>query len=607
MGIAIATFIMKEYEKAIPLFEDVKSKLEPPQKTSALYYLAMCYHEKGDLNKAIDLLYEGLSILPPNLMSRNMVIEKLYESKRYQLLSKLMDLLYQQKEFGEAFLLSEKYRALNLISILKLDTNPMLGVGPFSKLVNFLALSGLSCVEYFISVEYIEKKNVTSQPENTSTEELGKEEDLGKEDLPEEEEGKEKPSEEENVFQNSQPDFERKEFLYVFIVNASSSIHCERLDLSEALKESGIEEKKIGESVYKLRELLGIKDDPSETHFLDTQLSSQFEEVGKESLENAKRYLQFFHKVLFGCVLDRLESEDVVIVPNKELFLLPFCVLEDSQGEPLLEKLNISLSPSLYALLSIRQCNYTPTRDPEDKALIVGDPSPSSLLTNTITDKKPNLPTISSIPHWQDEISTISDTWKKLNVSEVISGSKEECNNEFFYKSYPKSKYIHFATHFCAEEISPSVPHYGKISLASSGETPHAGWISAHLSNYRLPFSSQIVSLSSVITLSGKIKGENFSDSLQSFFRSGSHSVLSPICSFPSHSFSQFFQSFYQMLSKFPQNSAKALRHAQIQLRKNSPLDCNPLLWGSFILFGSTDPFLEDLSMPTGVSQYTIF
>jgi hypothetical protein len=31
------------------------------------------------------------------------------------------------------------------------------------------------------------------------------------------------------------------------------------------------------------------------------------------------------------------------------------------------------------------------------------------------------------------------------------------------------------------------------------------------------------------------------------------------------------------------------------------------MLWGSFILFGSTNPFLEDFAMPTGVSQYTIF
>eukprot|EP01091_Cochliopodium_minus_P014897 TRINITY_DN5161_c0_g1_i1.p1 TRINITY_DN5161_c0_g1~~TRINITY_DN5161_c0_g1_i1.p1 ORF type:complete len:1011 (-),score=347.03 TRINITY_DN5161_c0_g1_i1:90-3122(-) len=588
LGVAIATYMMKNYEDSIKLFEDTIPKLEPQQKASSNYYLSMMYHERGNMDQAIECVLKGLTDLAPNLYSKSVVLERLYEGKRHQLLSKLLQLYYEKKDFTSALVAVEKYRALNLISILKLDGSPMSSIGPYPKLANFLALTGLNFIEYFVSLEFIkvDKANVVQEEVND------------KEDIDEKEE----------KVETFETEFEKREFLYVFVVSTSGNIKCLRFDVEKELKEQGFEEKKVGDAVFSLRKNLGIVDDEKESHLLESKISSVAElKVDKENLEKANKYLKFFYNVLIGPVLPFIESEDLVIAPTKDLFLIPFSCLEDKNGEAFVSQpYNISITPSLSALIAIRECNLSPTREPENKAFILSSPSPMASLTNSITDGTlglTSLPTYTE--HWKEEQSKILESWNNSQVATIISSTEKESSTEFFYKNYTKCKYVHLSTHVGTEEVSPSVAHYGKIALATNEESSVNGWISAHLTNYRLPFCSEVVSLSSVVTLAGKIRGENFSESLQSFIRSGSQSVLSPQCSFPNHSISSLFSHFYKFLSKFSDNKAKALRLATLEFKKELGDSCpSPALWGSFLLFGSTDPFIENLGMLPGVSQY---
>ena len=83
--------------------------------------------------------------------------------------------------------------------------------------------------------------------------------------------------------------------------------------------------------------------------------------------------LHLLYNRLFGPVADLVQREDIIIVPDGVLFMVPFSALQDANAKFLSETFRIRLVPSLTTLKLIQTspAEYHSTSG----ALIVGDPS----------------------------------------------------------------------------------------------------------------------------------------------------------------------------------------------------------------------------------------
>ena len=177
-----------------------------------------------------------------------------------------------------------------------------------------------------------------------------------------------------------------------------------------------------------------------------------------------------------------------------------------------------------------------------------------------------------------------------------------EASVAFIAENAVRAKFVHFATHFSVNAFPCGSHQYGRLAL-TAGKT--SGWVSVGMLR-RLGFSlfSEIVSISSVVTLSGRMKGNEWHEAIQSLAKSAVQAVLAPVCSLPEESHSwELLKDFYGNLSKYPENRSEALRRAMMEKREKN-LNKSPLNWGAFLYYGSTNPFIESLNMAKGSNYY---
>ena len=104
--------------------------------------------------------------------------------------------------------------------------------------------------------------------------------------------------------------------------------------------------------------------------------------LDEDSLEREQRsetedsVLRRCHHLLIEPIVDALGTEiSLIIVPDRDLYALPFAALRDANGKHLVEKYKLCISPSMGALIELER--RTASRQPftaTNRALVVGDP-----------------------------------------------------------------------------------------------------------------------------------------------------------------------------------------------------------------------------------------
>lgn len=90
---------------------------------------------------------------------------------------------------------------------------------------------------------------------------------------------------------------------------------------------------------------------------------------------NEKRMLRRCHKLLVDPLSSVLEKEEsLMIVPDRDLFALPFAALVDSEGRYIIERKRLRVAPSFGAVIeSERRTQHTASLSHEKRAFVVGD------------------------------------------------------------------------------------------------------------------------------------------------------------------------------------------------------------------------------------------
>ena len=283
------------------------------------------------------------------------------------------------------------------------------------------------------------------------------------------------------------------------------------------------------------------------------------EEEEEEEKEDTDLY-QWYNDI-FAPIADLVHRQDIIIIPEGEDFMVPFCALCDHNDKFLSETFRIRLIPSLTALRMIQD-------SPEDYhsvtgALIVGNPS---------VPPQTKLP---SLPGARREALEIAEL---LGVSPTVG---DEATKKHVLQRIREVSLIHIAAH--------GDPERGEIALASSfpsRRSPRKDDFMLTMEDVaKVGTRAKLVVLSCCHSGKGQImKSEGVVGISRAFLAAGARSVLVTLWAVDDRATKEFMIRFYGHLKRDKLSASEALHQTMKWMRDSKRYRVNE--WAPFVLFG---------------------
>ena len=347
----------------------------------------------------------------------------------------------------------------------------------------------------------------------------------------------------------------RESNLYIWVVNPQGKITLRELDLTaiEATYKTSLA------SISKnARQAASGGLDLRQPRLEDFVASFRGELVSPDPLLR-RRVFSFprdAYKLLIEPIADLLpenSEEKVIVIPQQELFLVPFAALQSPEGKFLIEQHTLQIAPSIQTL-ALQESS--PTLNTES-ALIVGNPSPMPELL---------LP----LPGAEAEAKNIAEI---LDTS-VLLGA--EATETAVIEQMTDAKLIHLATHGLFDEQQGL-----QSSLAFATTETETGLLTAE-EILGLELNADLVVLSACNTGRGSITGDGVVGLSRSFLLAGAANTLVSLWYIDDESTANLMTEFYRNLQDNP-DKAQSLRQAMITMMKENP---HPRHWAGFVLVG---------------------
>lgn len=287
--------------------------------------------------------------------------------------------------------------------------------------------------------------------------------------------------------------------------------------------------------------------------------------------------LRLLHEYLIAPIADLLPTDPaapVVLVPQDQLFLVPFAALQGPDGKFLIERHTLQVAPALQVLALTHNDRAVTPRVPRSKALIIGNPTMPSV-SPALGEPPHPLPTL---PGAEAEASAIAQV---LGTQPVLGSA---ATKERVRQDAVQAKLIHFATHglldYGTEDSSLSgLGMPGAIALTPT-KTDSGLLTSDEILDWSL--QADLVVLSACDTGRGRITGDGVIGLSRAFISAGVPSLVVSLWAVNDESTAELMQAFYRQWLKQP-NQAQALRQAILTTMQNYP---SPQDWAAFILIG---------------------
>lgn len=344
---------------------------------------------------------------------------------------------------------------------------------------------------------------------------------------------------------------------------------------------------------------------PSDNFTLDL-ISILLNEISQGQSDNLK-YINSLAKYISEIVCpDNMDYNwnNIIIIPDKELSMLPFEILFHSDmDKPLIEKFSISYMYSANLLLqNLKNQDINVLRKGDCNALIMAPVfsqaniknidnearrsfSAMNFLEMDATQKKDTVFYIQALPATRDEAIEIADKFKSRNIKPNVLLYRQA--NEDYIQSASMHKYdfVHIATH---GYVNISKPELSCLLLSPDSCVNHDGILySGEI--YNLQLNNDLTVLSACETGLGEIKtGEGLIGLTRAFLYAGSKNIVVSLWKVADNSTSLLMQDFYQRFLNTDTHTvsySQALRNAKLQLMKN-PKYQHPYYWCPFVLIG---------------------
>lgn len=306
---------------------------------------------------------------------------------------------------------------------------------------------------------------------------------------------------------------------------------------------------------------------------LDSQLASH--DPGYR--ESAGR----LYALLLSPAAKALKGKDtLIIVPDAELWNLPFQALLSPAGRYTTEDYAVSYEPSITALremIHLRQ-NKQPGVTPA--LLAFGNPTVLRQTESRMNEVYRNQK-MEPLPEAETEVHAIAELYGS-NHSEVLTRS--EAREDTFKSEAAGYDILHMATHAVLDDVNPM---YSKLVLSQkTSGTSEDGLLEAwEILNLNL--KADLVVLSACDTARGRVgAGEGIIGLSWAFFVAGSSTTMVSQWPVETNSTSRLMILFHRNLRSRHLSKADALRQAELQLMKSTKYK-HPFYWAGFVLVGA--------------------
>ncbi|CAH3015631.1 unnamed protein product [Porites evermanni] len=291
------------------------------------------------------------------------------------------------------------------------------------------------------------------------------------------------------------------------------------------------------------------------------------EKIVEDEDENQQPELTLadLYKMIIAPVTDSLNEPEIIIVPDRLFYKVPFAALEEESGKCLSESFRIRIVPSLTTLKLIQDC-------PEDYhsqtgVLIVGDPHVGEVSYNG------KLRQVSRLPFANREAEMIG----KLFGTQPLVG--KQATKQAVLQNIHSVSLIHFACHGNAER--------GEILLAPPPLTDRKPQEEDYLLTMqnisKVQLRAKLVVLSCCHSAKGQISGEGVVGIARAFLGSGARSVLAALWAIEDEPTEQFMSRFYESLVR-GKSASESLQQTMKWMRENGLSKVTQ--WAPFMLFG---------------------
>ena len=286
--------------------------------------------------------------------------------------------------------------------------------------------------------------------------------------------------------------------------------------------------------------------------------------------EDYQDFKPLFYKMLIAPVAELLVEPEIVIVPDRNYYQVPFASLQDENGTYLSETFRIRIVPSLTTVKLIQ--DIPADFHSETGALIVGDPVVGRVLyKGSLENKKP-------LPCARKEAEMIG---RLLGVAPLLG---EHATKQAVLHLIHSVSLIHFAAHGNAER--------GEIALSpvhSNNKIPEEEEYLLTMSDIsHVQLRAKLVVLSCCHSGSGQISAEGVIGIARAFLGSGARSVLVALWALEDSATEQLMRRFYEHLVR-GESASECLHEAMKWMRCNGYSDVRQ--WAPFMLIGDNVTF----------------
>ena len=271
------------------------------------------------------------------------------------------------------------------------------------------------------------------------------------------------------------------------------------------------------------------------------------------------------YQMIVSPVADLLHEPEIIIVPDRCLFNVPFAALKDENGGYLSETYRIRIAPSLTTLKLIQDSPVS--YHSRSGALIVGDPQVGDVFYQG------RIVSLTPLPSARREAERIG---RLLGVQPLLG---EHATKRAVLQRIHSVSLIHFAAHGDAER--------GEIALApvrsSNGIPQQQDYLLTMSDISKVRLQAKLVVLSCCHSARGDVRVEGVVGIARAFLASGARSVLVALWAIDDEATEQFMNRFYACLAR-GRSASEALHQTMKWMRVNGFPEVGQ--WAPFLLIG---------------------
>ena len=276
------------------------------------------------------------------------------------------------------------------------------------------------------------------------------------------------------------------------------------------------------------------------------------------------------YEMIIAPVAELLDQPEIIVVPDRFLYKVPFAALQDESGKYFSESFRIRIVPSLTTLKLIQDspADY----HSQTGVLIVGEPDVSDVYY------KGRLEKLCPLPCAREEAEMIGD----LLGAQPLLGDR--ATKQAVLRSIHSVSLIHVAAHGNAER--------GEIALAPprpfNGIPEEQDYLLTMTEISRVRLRAKLVVLSCCHSARGQIRPEGVVGIARAFLGSGARSVLVALWAIQDKATKEFMTRFYEHLVR-GESASESLHRAMKWMRANDFSDVDQ--WAPFMLIGDNVSF----------------